>query len=72
MKNKFTVVIGYIVLFLWIWMGIELNQTQSHEVSRYIPVFGFMITLLLVLRLERSKKVESASQKSTNTRPNEA
>jgi len=74
MKNKLTVVIGYIVLFLWIWMGVELNQTESHEISRYIPAFGFMVTLLLVLRLERSKTEESAPQKSksTTTRSNEA
>ena len=66
------VIVGYIGLFLWIWMGIELNQTESHEVSRYIPTFGFIVTLLLILRLERGKTEESAPRKSRATRTNEA
>jgi len=84
MKFRFSIIIGYITMFLWLWMLNALYETELNViVTRAIPMIGLMLTMLLVYGLERlakeTKKDESArNQKvrpiepSTAHRPNES
>ena len=45
MKLRFTIILGYTTMFLWIWMLSELESTDlSEKITRTIPMCGMMGT----------------------------
>ncbi|WPJ95402.1 hypothetical protein SH580_18440 [Coraliomargarita algicola] len=78
MKLRFTIILGYTTMFLWIWMLSELESTDlSEKVTRTIPMCGMMGTMWLIYRLEcmakekKKKDSESSTRQTTINRANE-
>ena len=66
-KTKFTIILAYATLFLWIWLGVELSSTELQEPIRSVPMWGFIVTAWVIVRLEmheRKAKAERVESKS--------
>ena len=71
-------------MLLWFWMANALYETELDEtVARTVPMFGAILTMWLIYRLEQmakeQKKIKSADFESESTvkptiahRPNES
>lgn len=67
MNLRFTILLGYIVLFLWLWM---MPNTRSEAVGavHYAPMWGFMLSAWILVRLERmSRQARELKAKQAET-----
>jgi len=78
MNIRFTIILGYLAFFLWIWLGVELKEMEGKEsILRYVPMWGFALTAWIIVRLEfMNKRMKSTDEKATHpsapTQSNEA
>ena len=57
MKFRFFIIIGYLTMFLWLWMLNALYERELNGiVTLTVPSIGLMLTMLLVYGLERMAK----------------
>lgn len=80
MNIRFTIALAYSCLLLWGW-DFALGEGSTELTERIIPMFGFMLLVWVIHRLEcmakEQKKKQTAesgstTEQTTTNRPNEA
>ena len=77
MKIRYNIILSYASFLLWIWIGIELAETELKGTITQIPWWGFLASATLTYRLECKKRMQKKqsdleAEQSTTNRPNEA